>query len=110
MMQALCAEGPAAMEGVEDDADYELIHGVGLCRVLHRDSQGQPECWNPPVQEGSGATLFRGDTDMCARCGATEGAGGSKLKVCARCRAVRYCSAACQKAHWSAHRRVCGAA
>jgi hypothetical protein len=103
MMQALCAEGPT--EGVEDDADYELIPGLGLCRVLRRDSQGRPECWNPPA-----GPLFRGDTDMCAKCGATEGAGGSKLKVCARCRAVHYCSAACQKAHWSDHRRVCGAA
>ncbi|KXZ47909.1 hypothetical protein GPECTOR_32g522 [Gonium pectorale] len=29
------------------------------------------------------------------------------LKQCAGCRAVRYCGAACQRAHWSEHRALC---
>lgn len=33
----------------------------------------------------------------------------ASFKVCSRCRAVRYCSAECQKAHWKAeHKQQCG--
>lgn len=27
--------------------------------------------------------------------------------MCSRCKAVRYCNQACQKAHWRVHKRVC---
>ena len=44
----------------------------------------------------------------CARCGASSAQ--SRLKLCSGCRAVRYCSAACQQAHWrAAHRAECKA-
>eukprot|EP00775_Hariotina_reticulata_P001971 gene1971-biopygen3474 len=29
--------------------------------------------------------------------------------VCSGCRTARYCSAACQKAHWRSHKAVCKA-
>jgi hypothetical protein len=36
---------------------------------------------------------------------------GMKTQVCVACRGARYCSAACQRAHWSAgHKAVCKAA
>jgi hypothetical protein len=41
----------------------------------------------------------------CSRPGC--GAGG-KLLLCSTCRAARYCSAACQRAHWGAHKLSCG--
>ncbi|KAG2427727.1 hypothetical protein HXX76_012052 [Chlamydomonas incerta] len=45
---------------------------------------------------------------VCARCGAAAGAGGTRLRKCSRCQAVRYCSEACQTAHWAAgHEREC---
>jgi hypothetical protein len=47
---------------------------------------------------------------VCAACGAAKASGGAKLRRCAGCRAVRYCSAACQKAHWREHRAACEAA
>jgi hypothetical protein len=27
--------------------------------------------------------------------------------LCSRCHAVVYCSVACQKAHWTIHKKVC---
>jgi hypothetical protein len=46
----------------------------------------------------------------CAVCGAANTSDGAKLRKCAGCRAVRYCSPACQKAHWREHRAACKAA
>ncbi|KAG6920258.1 hypothetical protein DXG01_005027 [Tephrocybe rancida] len=34
-------------------------------------------------------------------------AGRDKVKTCARCRVVRYCSRECQKAAWPAHKKCC---
>ncbi|KAL4078090.1 hypothetical protein J3A83DRAFT_4356774 [Scleroderma citrinum] len=31
----------------------------------------------------------------------------SGLKMCARCRVVRYCSVECQRSHWKTHKRSC---
>mmetsp|Transcript_10686 Transcript_10686/g.18968 ORF Transcript_10686/g.18968 Transcript_10686/m.18968 type:complete len:293 (-) Transcript_10686:73-951(-) len=42
-------------------------------------------------------------TSNCAACGK----GGEGLKKCAACNAIRYCSVACQKTHWSVHRQAC---
>ncbi|KAL6758702.1 hypothetical protein V8C86DRAFT_1434121 [Haematococcus lacustris] len=41
----------------------------------------------------------------CAQCGAAN----VKLSRCSRCRKVTYCSPACQKKHWKAHKAACHA-
>lgn len=38
-----------------------------------------------------------------AHCGRED----AKLSKCSRCECVRYCGAACQRAHWKAHKTVC---
>lgn len=38
----------------------------------------------------------------CAGCAETE-----HLKICTRCREVRYCSSECQEAAWKEHKKVC---
>ena len=48
----------------------------------------------------------------CAQCGARERStndSGPPLRLlkCARCKQVRYCSQACQKKQWPAHRKSC---
>jgi hypothetical protein len=41
----------------------------------------------------------------CARCEAKK----EELSLCARCGVARYCSRACQVAHWSSHKDMCKA-
>ena len=40
--------------------------------------------------------------DNCGRCGAPNAS-----KICGRCRAMHYCSAACQRADWLQHQKEC---
>ncbi len=60
--------------------------------------------------------------EQCAQCGAVGGAkkrgqpapGGGEaavilLKACSACRSVYYCSEACQRAAWPAHKAECKA-
>eukprot|EP00884_Botryococcus_braunii_P019944 jgi/Botrbrau1/6633/Bobra.104_2s0020.1 len=51
---------------------------------------------------GGAAAVQSGTWVGCAQCGTSAG----KL-ICARCRAVKYCSATCQRKHWSIHKPVC---
>jgi hypothetical protein len=76
----------------------KLLSGEEVAAVLgalqHVVIPGQPGCSNP-------------------RCCCLEGLSEAEMKtqVCAGCRGVRYCSAACQRAHWRAgHKEVCKAA
>jgi MYND finger/Ankyrin repeats (3 copies) len=39
----------------------------------------------------------------CASCQKS----GIKLRACSKCHAVRYCSTACQRAHWRSHKPAC---
>ena len=48
-------------------------------------------------------------TRRCHHCGATK-APGVKLKLCAGCMHVYFCSADCQKASWREHKAACKAA
>ena len=44
--------------------------------------------------------------DVCASCGIAE-IDEIKLKTCAACKSLRYCSVECQKKHWPQHKRAC---
>jgi hypothetical protein len=68
-----------------------------------RRQQEAAAAGTPPI--GAAAS-----SSVCAACGAAKASGGAKLRRCAGCRAVRYCSPACQKAHWRQHRAACEAA
>merc|ERR1712166_1213966 len=43
----------------------------------------------------------------CYVCKKTAASTGAPLLSCAKCRAVRYCSSSCQKAHWKVHKHEC---
>ena len=47
------------------------------------------------------------DAVVCGHCGMSETAEARKFSVCARCKLVRYCSAACQKVAWRSHKAAC---
>ena len=43
------------------------------------------------------------EVDKCANCGKE----GSDLNICNKCKAVKYCNAACKKKHRSKHKKKC---
>ena len=48
------------------------------------------------------------DTTACAKCGkGQEDVGGQGLKICGRCKVVKYCSESCQKSDWKTHKQIC---
>jgi hypothetical protein len=71
--------------------DEEVDAVLGAVRAVVVPEQ--PGCSNPRC---------------CCLNGPSEGE--MKMQACAACRGARYCSAACQRAHWSAgHKEVCKA-
>lgn len=66
----------------------------------------------PPKNQASRLAMMESKfgPEKCGGCGAcaTSVDGGSLLS-CARCGRRKYCSPACQKAHWSTHRPICKA-
>jgi len=78
------------------DIAAELRSKMGsVAAQMERRASGSNE-----VGEGSAHMK----NDKCAKCG---GAGKPKLLVCSRCKGTYYCSAACQKEDWKAHKKVC---
>ena len=59
--------------------------------------------WKP---QGGVKSTTRMPVHTCAACGA-GGFPESPLQVCSRCRSVSYCSIACQKRAWKAHKPAC---
>ncbi|EPQ57659.1 hypothetical protein GLOTRDRAFT_128016 [Gloeophyllum trabeum ATCC 11539] len=58
------------------------------------------------VGPGATASPVSDTREKCKACG---GAGKPTLLVCGRCKATKYCSAACQRADWKEHKQVCHA-
>ena len=60
----------------------------------------------PPIASSSSSSA-----KTCAHCGGADPKPpATKLLRCGRCKAVNFCSAACQRAHWPTHRGSCVAA
>ena len=51
------------------------------------------------------ASLVGGVNYVCNYCGISNSQ--KKLKACAACKSVKYCSPECQKKHWKAHKKAC---
>ncbi|KAL7504650.1 hypothetical protein ACHAXN_003962 [Cyclotella atomus] len=45
-------------------------------------------------------------TETCGACGKSDSSDGG-LKKCSGCKAIKYCSVACQQAHRSEHKQEC---
>ncbi len=92
-------------------------------RPFHQRCLSISREWRRVVQEGaaSASAIASASSDLqfhnmhlqslnfgasvlkCALCGREDG----KLSKCSRCERERYCGAACQRAHWKAHKKVC---
>jgi TPR repeat protein len=69
-----------------------------------------PELPTPTAKDEGSKANNRDDatTNCCAECGKAEGGDVSlKLLSCKACKAVKYCGAACQRNHWSMHKKQC---
>jgi hypothetical protein len=136
----LAASSPAGAEALESAQSYaslllqqleELVEPEELEALEQRWQEGQQEGLRaraagagparpgaaaggsaPGMESAAAAAGGAASSSVCAGCGmeASGGSGGAKLRRCGGCRAVHYCSPACQKAHWQAHRAACKAA
>ena len=68
---------------------------------LAHASRNLPKGWHASVLMPLQAGGAKPEDPKCPQCGAAA------TKACSRCKKQRYCSAACQKAHWPTHKLTC---
>jgi MYND finger/Ankyrin repeats (3 copies) len=73
---------------------------VGYADLARQDWPDRPEL---AALFDPGAVQEPFTPPFCASCQKS----GVKLRACSKCQAVRYCSTACQRAHWRAHKPAC---
>jgi hypothetical protein len=111
---ALQAELPQLLQLVlQHCRGQETLCTGSLLLALLKDPSGGGSTAAPAGPSSSGAAAQAGGRQQdavpaeCGACSALPPA-GRKFQVCAGCRAVRYCSPACQKAAWrSGHKAEC---
>ncbi len=64
--------------------------------------------WERDMRKETAAALRRVEESVyrCAVCGSV-GTAEAKLQRCGSCKRVEYCSVACQRADWKAHKPLC---
>ncbi len=100
----------AAFENSDEDSDDDSDDDEGFfARMIGRGAKAKPGKANATADQ---AAIARGRMaigtehpmfpDNCGRCGAPNAS-----KICGRCKAMHYCSAACQRADWLQHKKEC---
>mmetsp|Transcript_3799 Transcript_3799/g.11794 ORF Transcript_3799/g.11794 Transcript_3799/m.11794 type:complete len:309 (-) Transcript_3799:45-971(-) len=75
-----------------------------VCKVAQQTISRADRGKTPKFRFPDGKTIVR-----CTQCNAL-GSETLKLRACARCKSVWYCSTACQTTAWPAHKKTCRAA
>ncbi|KAJ7481767.1 hypothetical protein FB451DRAFT_1237091 [Mycena latifolia] len=87
-----------------------LVAGMALCISNALPSRQRPTRIHPVVR-AYGSLQREGDnwafTEVFGAMSRIASSSVQKLRYCARCRLMRYCSGACQKAAWKYHKAVC---
>ena len=61
-------------------------------------------------EESPGFNMRGGQAYVCVHCKKVQSRDVGKMSVCSKCKVTRYCSRACQVAHWKAgHKHACAA-
>ena len=97
LLIAAGADTHAKMLFSEKHLGDEVLGYADLARKLWPDRPELAVLFDP------GAVQEPLTPPCCASCEKS----GVKLSACSKCHAVRYCSTACQRAHWRAHKLVC---
>lgn len=89
--------------------DYRCVHlcmcgGASVC--VHVQSLIGATC-RREVLGKNGYKMAMGTAHVCKVCQAKTKPDGGVLLQCSRCRSVKYCSAACQRQDWPAHKPSC---
>lgn len=86
------------------EAIFTRQRGTPLCQAVLERLRARP----PDRFVERMCAILRGDTLRCASPGCSRVCRNKvELKLCSRCRCVRYCDRSCQAAHWAAHRAQC---
>jgi hypothetical protein len=103
---------PRLVSGAASHRLFLLSRSAQRCIEFHRGAA----CRSIDATQWSGATdkrssSWRMSDQRCCECASCQvHSANTKLKRCARCKAVFYCSVQCQRRSWASHRTCCSTA
>ena len=100
----LGAQLGARTDSGDTPLDLSVLAGRHEAEQVLRELERTASTRRPAPPAEPSASAGGGTASACASCG---GCSGAALKRCARCHSVKYCSATCQRAHWTVHKASC---
>ncbi|XP_034299519.2 uncharacterized protein [Magallana gigas] len=82
--------------------DWSQRHKNECKKIRNEERQSFPDVNRETMINKVEATAVSKDLEFCPVCGYT-----GKLKLCQRCKKIKYCSVECQKADWKKHKLCC---